>query len=63
MENKKRLRQVGPMTALTLIELYLEGEFKLTQGELDEMIDVLVRTLERVNNTRDEDPVEVEDDV
>lgn len=54
----KRLRHVGPITALTLIELYLENEFKLTQEEVDELIAIVTTTLERLNDSRDEDDQE-----
>lgn len=49
---------VGPITALTLIELFLEGEFKLTTEEVDELIALVSQVLERVNDSRSDEPEE-----
>lgn len=59
MKNSRRLNQVGPITALTLIELFIEGDFKLTQEELDDLVGIVSACLERLNDAKsdEDDPI------
>lgn len=42
----------GPMTAATLLALYVHGKMQMTYAEIDECVDVLIGLLEDVREVQ-----------
>lgn len=45
-------RNIGPITAMALLEAFLQRQWELTEEEGDELFDVVIGALERARDER-----------